>query len=55
MGWGDSWGSGACQNGKDVAAAIRCFDDFSVTYQAAADEPRPLYRRAARGQAPEPR
>ena len=40
---------------KDVAAALRCFDDFSVAYQAAADEPRPLYRRAARGQAPEPR
>jgi len=41
-------------DGKDVSAAIRCFDDFSVAYQAAADETRPLYRRVARGQAPEP-
>lgn len=38
-------------DGKDVKAAIACFDDFSVAYQAAADEPRPLYRRVARGQA----
>ncbi len=40
---------------KDVSLALRCFDDFSVKYQAATDEPRPLYRRVARGQAPEPR
>ncbi len=38
-------------DGKDVAAAIACLDDFSVTYQAAADELRPLYRRVARGHA----
>ncbi len=40
---------------KDVALALRCFDDFSVAYQAAADEPRPLYRRVQRGQAAGPR
>jgi len=38
-------------DGKNVDAAIACFDDFSVAYQAAADEPRPLYLRVARGQA----
>ena len=37
--------------GKSVEAALRCFDDFSVTYQAATDDPRPLYRRAQRGHA----
>jgi uncharacterized protein (DUF934 family) len=36
--------------GKDVELALRCFDDFSVTYQAATDDPRPLYRRAHRGE-----
>jgi uncharacterized protein (DUF934 family) len=36
--------------GKDVAAALRAMHDFSVTYQAATDDPRPLYRRVARGQ-----
>ncbi|MDB4986957.1 MAG: Oxidoreductase in sulfite reduction [Myxococcaceae bacterium] len=36
--------------GKDVALALQCFEDFSVTYQAAADDPRPLYRRAHRGE-----
>lgn len=35
--------------GKDVQAALRCFEDFSVTYQGATDEPRPLYRRVNRG------
>jgi uncharacterized protein (DUF934 family) len=35
--------------GKDVQLALRCFDDFSVTYQAATDDPRPLYRRIHRG------
>jgi uncharacterized protein (DUF934 family) len=35
-------------DGKDVAAAIRCFEDFSVTYQADAHEKRPLFRRVAR-------
>ena len=42
-------------DGKDVDLALRCFDDFTVAYQAATDEPRPLYRRVARGQAPETR
>ena len=35
--------------GKDVAAALRALRDFSVTYQAATDDPRPLYLRVARG------
>ena len=35
--------------GKDVDAALAAFDDFSVRYQGATDEPKPLYRRAARG------
>lgn len=35
--------------GKDVEAALRCLRDFSVTYQAATDDPRPLYRRVNRG------
>lgn len=35
--------------GKDVEAALRALEDFSVTYQAATDEPRPLYRRIHRG------
>jgi uncharacterized protein (DUF934 family) len=36
--------------GKDVAAALRSFETFSVTYQAAVDDPRPLYARARRGE-----
>ncbi|MDB4972590.1 MAG: Oxidoreductase in sulfite reduction [Myxococcaceae bacterium] len=36
--------------GKNVELALKCFDDFSVTYQAATDDPRPLYRRAHRGE-----
>lgn len=39
----------ALAEGKDVAAAIRAMDDFSVTYQGATDDPRPLYRRVTRG------
>jgi len=39
----------ALAEGKDVAAAIRALDDFSVTYQGATDDPRPLYRRVTRG------
>jgi uncharacterized protein (DUF934 family) len=34
--------------GKDLREALEAFKDFSVTYQAAADDPRPLYRRRAR-------
>lgn len=30
---------------RDPQDALAAFDDFSVTYQPAADEPRPLYRR----------
>lgn len=39
----------ALAEGKDVAAALRALSDFTVTYQGAADDPRPLYRRTARG------
>lgn len=35
-------------DGKDADAALRCFQDFTVTYQGATDEPRPLYRRVSR-------
>lgn len=31
--------------GKDIQDALTGFEDFHVTYQAAADDPRPLYRR----------
>jgi uncharacterized protein (DUF934 family) len=34
--------------GKDLAAALTAFDDFSLTYQAAADDQRPLFRRLER-------
>jgi uncharacterized protein (DUF934 family) len=36
-------------DGKDTHAALEAFRTFSVTYQGAVDEPRPLYRRAQRG------
>ncbi|MEY4514507.1 MAG: hypothetical protein RLZZ450_6629 [Pseudomonadota bacterium] len=36
--------------GKDTDAALRSLDTFSVKYQAATDEPRPLYVRAHRGE-----
>jgi uncharacterized protein (DUF934 family) len=36
--------------GKDVAAALRALSDFTVTYQGASDDPRPLYRRVKRGE-----
>jgi uncharacterized protein (DUF934 family) len=39
--------------GKDVAAALRALSDFTVTYQGASDDPRPLYRRVARGERPQ--
>jgi uncharacterized protein (DUF934 family) len=35
--------------GKDVQAALHALKGFSVTYQAATDDPRPLYRRVKRG------
>lgn len=40
----------ALQPGKDEQGALDAFEEFSVTYQAAADEKLPLYRRVARGQ-----
>lgn len=33
--------------GKDIQGALNAFRDFSVTYQGAADDPRPLFRRRA--------
>ncbi len=38
----------ALQQGKDIEGALEAFDEFSVTYQAAVDEKRPLYRRVDR-------
>lgn len=35
--------------GKDVEGALAAFDEFDVTYQPAADDARPLWRRARRG------
>jgi uncharacterized protein (DUF934 family) len=31
--------------GKDIDGALRAFQEFSVTYQGATDDPRPLFRR----------
>lgn len=33
--------------GKDIHGALLAFHEFSVTYQGAADDPRPLFRRRA--------
>jgi uncharacterized protein (DUF934 family) len=38
----------ALKAGKDIEGALSAFDDFSVAYQAAADDPRPLFRRVSR-------
>ncbi len=38
----------ALKAGKSVENALGAYDDFSVTYQAAADDPRPLFRRVHR-------
>ena len=38
----------ALKAGKDVDGALEAFRDFSITYQAAADDPRPLFRRIQR-------
>lgn len=35
--------------GKDAVGALAAFDEFDVTYQPAADEALPLWRRSARG------
>jgi uncharacterized protein (DUF934 family) len=34
---------------KDIHAALKALSDFSLTYQASADEAQPLFRRVARG------
>jgi uncharacterized protein (DUF934 family) len=36
------------RRGEDAATAAAAFDDFSETYQAAADQPLPLFRRRER-------
>ena len=33
---------------QDIYAALKAFEDFSVSYQAATDNPKPLYRRHSR-------
>ena len=38
----------ALKAGKDMEGALAAFADFSVTYQAAADDARPLFRRLQR-------
>ena len=38
----------ALKAGKDIEGALAAFNDFSVAYQAAADDPRPLFRRVSR-------
>lgn len=34
--------------GKNAEESLSAFDDFSISYQGAADDPRPLYRRVER-------
>lgn len=41
----DAW---ELKAGKDIQGALQAFQEFSVTYQGAADDPRPLFRRRAR-------
>jgi uncharacterized protein (DUF934 family) len=41
----DAW---ELKPGKDIQGALQAFEEFSVTYQGAADDPRPLFRRRAR-------
>jgi len=36
------------QPGKSIEGALEAFGEYSVTYQAAADDPRPLFRRVER-------
>jgi uncharacterized protein (DUF934 family) len=38
----------ALKAGKDIQGALDAFNDFSLSYQAAADDPRPLFRRVNR-------
>lgn len=38
----------ALKPGKDILSALSAFDDFSVTYQPASDDRRPLFRRVPR-------
>lgn len=40
----DSFG---LKDGKDAQGALQAFNEFSVAYQGAADDPRPLFRRRA--------
>lgn len=38
----------ALEAGKDIEGALSALDDFSVAYQGASDDPRPLFRRVSR-------
>ena len=38
----------AIREGKDIEDALKALNDFSETYQAAVDEPLPLFRRRGR-------
>ena len=38
---------GELKAGKDIQGALDAFREFTVTYQGAADDPRPLFRRRA--------
>jgi uncharacterized protein (DUF934 family) len=38
----------ALKAGKDIEGALEAFKDFSLSYQPAADDPRPLFRRVNR-------
>jgi uncharacterized protein (DUF934 family) len=40
----DAW---ELKAGKDITGALQAFQEFPVTYQGAADDPRPLFRRRA--------
>ena len=37
----------ALKDGKDVAKAVNAFETFMTPYQAAVDQPQPLFRRRA--------
>ena len=39
----------ALREDKDIEAALAAFDDFSESYQAAVDQPLPLFRRRTQG------
>lgn len=46
--WRCGFNAFALPEGKSLEDALTAYKDFSVTYQAAADDPRPLFRRVQR-------